>query len=216
MTWPKDNVGYAGSMSPPGADGGDGAPGAAATIAVGTVTDVPYGTPPTVTNVGTSAAAIFDFELETGDEGDPGLDGDNAYVYIAYASTDVGTDFTTTFDPDLDYIAILTTDIIIPSPDATDFATLWKNYKGATGAPGTGHAIIDENGDPVTARANLEFTGTGVTVTDATPNTVVTITGGGTGLFDIDINGDLEPVTATVGDAYWDLDGNDDLQPKAV
>lgn len=59
-----ENLG--GSEGPPGTMGKT---GLAATIAIGTVTDVPYGTPPTVTNVGTVNAAIFDFELETGDTG---------------------------------------------------------------------------------------------------------------------------------------------------
>ena len=39
-------------------------------------------------------------------KGDTGEAGDDAYVYIAYASADDGTDFTTTFNPLLNYIAI--------------------------------------------------------------------------------------------------------------
>lgn len=49
------------NMTIPRGDTGD-----AATIAVGTVSDVPYGDPPTVVNVGTSGAAIFDFEIPGG------------------------------------------------------------------------------------------------------------------------------------------------------
>lgn len=59
-----------------------------------------------------------------------GLDGVNAYVYIAYASDDEGADFTMTPDPDLDYIAILGVDEEIETPEASDFDGLWKNYKG--------------------------------------------------------------------------------------
>src|SRR5688572_10490483 len=44
---------------------------------------------------------------EQGEQGDPGTGGVNAYIYIAYASDDIGTDFTNTFDEALDYIAIL-------------------------------------------------------------------------------------------------------------
>jgi hypothetical protein len=55
-----------------GADGADGADGAAATIAVGTVTTVPYGSPATVTNTGTSSAAVFDFEIPRGQTGASG------------------------------------------------------------------------------------------------------------------------------------------------
>ena len=58
-----------------GADGADGAPGAAATIAVGTVTGLPAGSTPTVTNSGTSAAAVFNFGIPAGADGQDGQDG---------------------------------------------------------------------------------------------------------------------------------------------
>jgi hypothetical protein len=58
------------------------------------------------------------------------------YTYVAYASDDAGTDFTTTFDADLDYIAVLVTEEEITTPAAANFAGLWKNYKGATGETG--------------------------------------------------------------------------------
>lgn len=69
-------------------------------------------------------------------KGDTGEAGDDAYVYIAYASDDTGTDFTTTFNPLLDYIAIKNTTTAIPSPSASDFTGLWKNYKGQKGDTG--------------------------------------------------------------------------------
>lgn len=65
-----------------------------------------------------------------------GVPGDSAYVYIAYASDASGTGFTLTFDANLDYIAILSTDTEILTPAVGDFAGLWKNYKGAAGADG--------------------------------------------------------------------------------
>ena len=69
----------------------------------------------------------------TGQQGDPG---GNAYCYIAYASDASGADFTMTFDADLDYIAILSTGTELPTPTASDFAGLWKNYKGVYGIQG--------------------------------------------------------------------------------
>lgn len=54
---------------PQGPAGNDGNDGAAATIAVGTVTTVNPGDPATVTNVGTSAAAVFNFEIPKGQDG---------------------------------------------------------------------------------------------------------------------------------------------------
>lgn len=58
-----------------GEKGDPGTPGAAATIAVGTVTTGDPTTPAAVTNAGTSSAAVFDFTIprgEKGDKGDPG------------------------------------------------------------------------------------------------------------------------------------------------
>jgi hypothetical protein len=159
MVWPIDKFMGFGSMSTPGPPGADGTD---ATITIGTVTDVPYGTPPAVTNVGTPGAAIFDFELETGPGGAPGLDGDDAYVYIAFASDASGTDFTLTFDPALNYIAILTTDTIIVSPVVGDFAGLWKNYKGAKGDQGDPGEVEEApiDGTPY-ARQDADWVATG-------------------------------------------------------
>ena len=72
-----------------------------------------------------------------GATGSAGADGDDAYVYIAYADADDGTGFTLTFDVNKDYIAILSTDTELSPPIQADFAGLWKNYKGATGAGGS-------------------------------------------------------------------------------
>ena len=58
-----------------GNPGQNGAPGAAATIAVGTVTTVNPGDPATVTNSGTTSAAIFDFEIPEGAPGAAGVNG---------------------------------------------------------------------------------------------------------------------------------------------
>lgn len=60
-----------------GVPGPQGPAGEAATITVGTVTDLPAGSTPTVVNSGTSAAAIFDFGLVRGADGSDGDDGDD-------------------------------------------------------------------------------------------------------------------------------------------
>ncbi len=68
-----------------GPAGDDGADGAAATIAVGTVTTGAVGSSVTVTNSGTSSAAVFDFSIPvgatgaTGAAGTNGIDGDPAF-----------------------------------------------------------------------------------------------------------------------------------------
>jgi len=64
-----------------------------------------------------------------------GAPGAPAYLYIAWASDDVGTDFTTTFDPLLDYVALKVSYSVL-TPAVGDFVGLWKNYKGTQGVQG--------------------------------------------------------------------------------
>ncbi len=56
----------AGSVGPPGTPGAAGSPGAAATISIAPVTVLPAGSQPTVTNTGTSSAAVLAFGLPAG------------------------------------------------------------------------------------------------------------------------------------------------------
>lgn len=58
-----------------GAPGVDGNDGAAATVAVGTVTTVAAGSDATVVNAGTSSAAVLNFEIPQGDQGIQGIQG---------------------------------------------------------------------------------------------------------------------------------------------
>lgn len=53
----------------------DGADGTAATISVGTTSTLPAGSSATVTNSGTSSAAVFNFGIPKGDKGDTGSTG---------------------------------------------------------------------------------------------------------------------------------------------
>lgn len=69
-----------------GSPGDPGAPGDAATIAVGTVTTVPDGTPASVTNVGTSQAAVFDFDIPAGPAGSV-TDGDKGDIVVSSGGT---------------------------------------------------------------------------------------------------------------------------------
>lgn len=76
-----------------GAAGADGSDGSAATIAVGTVTTGAAGSNATVTNSGTSAAAVFDFAIPqgatgaTGPAGADGADGANGGTDIVLDTT---------------------------------------------------------------------------------------------------------------------------------
>lgn len=58
--------------------------GDAATIAIGTVTELPTGYHPTVANSGDNHNAIFDFELPKGVKGDTGADGKSFSISAQY------------------------------------------------------------------------------------------------------------------------------------
>ena len=66
---PKGDTGATGATGPRGPQGEKGADGAAATIRVGTVSS---GAAASVTNSGTTSAAVFDFVLPKGDKGEKG------------------------------------------------------------------------------------------------------------------------------------------------
>lgn len=98
-----------------------------------------------------AAAGTDGSDGAAGAAGVDGDDGASAFLYVAYASDASGTDFTTTFNADLDYIAIKPTTVAIQSPAVGDFSGLWKNYKGATPTlPRTVRAIqLCADGDDV-------------------------------------------------------------------
>ena len=72
LVGPKGDKGDTGAPGPAGADGQD---GQAATIQVGATTTGEPGTNATVTNSGTSSAAVFDFVVPRGAQGPAGADG---------------------------------------------------------------------------------------------------------------------------------------------
>lgn len=74
-----------------GADGQNGQDGAAATIAVGTVTTGAAGSSATVTNSGTSSAAVFDFSIPKGDTGATGPQGPAGTMPYAVCGTEAST-----------------------------------------------------------------------------------------------------------------------------
>ena len=56
-----------------GAQGEQGVPGIAATVAAGNAYSVPTGSNPSVINSGTPSAAVFDFYIPKGEKGDTGV-----------------------------------------------------------------------------------------------------------------------------------------------
>jgi hypothetical protein len=83
-----------------------------------------------------------------GAKGDDGGAGASSFTYIAYADSDTGTGFTTTYNASKDFIAVRTTTTAIASPVANDFTGLWKNYKGA---PGLAAPVVQQTGNSSTS-----------------------------------------------------------------
>lgn len=114
-----------------------GADGAAATVSVGQVDTVGPSDPATVVNVGSSTAAIFDFEIpqgETGLTGPPGIEWEGAYNGgTPYAENDVVR------DQDSSWIALQATTGNAPPTLPTTSNAFWElmAQKGADGL-GTG------------------------------------------------------------------------------
>ena len=82
----------------------------------------------------------------SGIAGTTGATGSTGYVYVAYASAADGTGFSNTFNSALDYIAVKSTTTPLSPPIVSDFAGLWKNYKGATGSTGSTGVQGDKGG----------------------------------------------------------------------
>ncbi len=68
--------------------------------------------------------------------GTDGTNGINQFLYIAWADDDQGNGFTMDFDPTKFYRAEIQSTVVIPSPNASDFAGKWKYSKGVPGEDG--------------------------------------------------------------------------------
>lgn len=92
-----------------------------------------------------------------------GADGITYHTYYAYADDASGTGFTTTFDPNKEWEALLVTTTPKQTLVVDDFTGLWRNWKGATGAAG------DATKTPIatkTASYSLNATTDGTIVVD--------------------------------------------------
>jgi hypothetical protein len=98
---------------------------------------------------------------ETGATGATGATGTSYYTYVAYADNASGGGFTNTFDEEKNYIAIKVSSVAIPSPNASNFTGLWKNYKGEKGDP----FVIDAQGS-ISDRSTYDAEAEGFTFMD--------------------------------------------------
>ena len=143
-----------------GEKGEKGDTGTAATIAAGTATSLPSGSTPTVTNTGTSSAAVFNFGIPKGDKGDKGdtgatgatgSPGEAATVSVGTTSTGLPGTNASVVNTGTSSAAVL--DFTIPRGE--------KGDKGDTGS--TGSAATVEVGATSTGAAgtNASVTNTG-------------------------------------------------------
>ena len=87
---PKGDPGPQGEPGQDGTPGAAGAPGAAATVTVGTTTTGEAGTEASVTNSGTTSAAVLNFTIPKGAKGDKGDKGDTGNTGPAGTTTFAG------------------------------------------------------------------------------------------------------------------------------
>lgn len=117
-----------------GEKGEKGDAGTSATIAAGTATSLPSGSTPTVTNTGTSSAAVFNFGIpkgDKGDKGDTGSTGSAATVEVGATSTGAAGTNASVTNTGTSSAAVL--NFTIPKGD--------KGDKGDTGSAGSAATI---------------------------------------------------------------------------
>lgn len=165
----------------------NGADGAAATIQVGTVTTLAAGSSATITNSGTTAAAVFDFEIPAGAAGNPGTngtDGTDATITVGTVSTGMAGSNATVINSGTASAAVL--NFTIPQGDDGTAATITVGNV-TTGAPGSSvtvtntgssnSAVFDftiPQGDDGAATVSIG------SVTTGNPGTNATVTNSGT------------------------------------
>ena len=115
FTIPKGDPGTNGTNGAQGPQGNAGAAGQAATINIGTVSGLQAGSTPTVTNVGTSTAAVLNFAIPQGATGATGATGSAANVTSANVIAALGYTPYSNSNPN-GYISTYTeTDPTVPS-----------------------------------------------------------------------------------------------------
>lgn len=120
-----------------GDTGATGSPGAAATISVGTTTTGQPGTNASVTNVGTSSAAVLNFTIPKGAKGDTGATGAPGATGSPGAAATVSVGTTTTGQPGTNASV---TNSGTQSAAVLNF-TIPKGAKGDNGNPGSAATI---------------------------------------------------------------------------
>lgn len=180
-------AGADGAQGPTGPAGADGTDGAAATISVGTVSTGAAGSSATVTNAGTTSAAVLNFSIPRGDTGATGPKGDTGDQGPQGLPGADGTD-------GVGVPVGGTSGQVLAKASATDYDTHWVDQTG-----GGGGAVDSVNGQTgVVVLDTDDVSDTGATnkyVTAAEKTKLSNLSGTNTG--DQDLSG-LVPKTTTV------------------
>ena len=154
FTIPRGDTGATGAT---GAQGPQGIPGTAATIDAGTTTTGAAGSSASVTNVGTSSAAVFNFSIPRGDTGATGATGATgtaATIAVGTTTTgaagssatvtNVGTSSAAVFDFSIPQGAGVptggTTGQVLAKASSTNFDTTWLTITGGLSYQGSWNA----------------------------------------------------------------------------
>jgi len=163
FTIPRGATGNTGATGATGATGPTGATGAAATIAAGTTTTGAAGTYATVTNVGTSGAAIFNFVIPRGDTGATGATGaqgiqgnPGAAATIAVGTTSTGSPGSTASVNNTGTSSAAVFNFSIPRGDT--------GATGPAGAAGAGVATGGTTGQVLTKASGTNYDTTWTTI----------------------------------------------------
>lgn len=147
----RDGVdGQAGNDGAPGKDGQPGADGKAATVKVGKVTTLPAGSVATVTNSGTENAAVLDFGIPRGADGEGGGGSGEAGTDGGYytPSVDEGTGLLSWAPSKSDMPAVPSADIKGPKGDDGYTPVKGKDYfDGANGTSVTVKSVSTSSAD---------------------------------------------------------------------
>jgi len=135
--------------------GETGATGDAATITIGTVTTLPAGSNATVTNSGTSGAAVLDIGIPQGVDGNGSTTQQSASLLVANW---VGSSAPYTQDISLSGITSTSTIGILPSNDSTiDVRTAWRSAL-ISGVAGTNKITVVADGEKPTTDISMSIT----------------------------------------------------------
>lgn len=209
-TGPKGDTGSTGATGATGPTGSAGANGAAATISVGTTTTGAAGSSVSVTNSGSSSAAVFNFTIPKGDKGDTGSTGATGATGATGSAGTNGTNGTdgakwyegagapsTTYNNGDFYLNTSNGDVY--EQVSGSWGSSIANLTGPTGASGSGSGNVTGPASSVVSNVAMFNNTTGTLLKDSG----LTLSGSNTG--DQDLSG-LVPYTGATNSI--DTNGN--------